>query len=1217
MDSSKPILKSSAATSARLFCFMAQNMALNFMNGNDLAPSSPIPNDTRHRRPSTKSTTSTKSIINRDALSHFIDLVYDACTACSASHKSNEIFSQDLLNAIAHLLVVANVWEDQKLHSVGQVGFAILLQFCCQSDLELSTTAAEHVQSVLQNSNFVKEAIQFGYMIARIYEAAILADTNVYYTLMPILKTALQKMRELALNLRFPLPSLQYQHGSFSESFQQYSDSTEWKSFMDYQALPWKAKFMADYLAVSKDRVASDFLIWHSEALERQDFIKNSTYDSWALFQEKILHPLMSRTRSEHQRLNDFAKLLISERENRQQQFRHIQNFQMGDCGCWPKHKKQSIRWKLGNMENWNRMRLSMIQNFNFDQHASSALENFTGKPTPTKTFNDDDNDFSALLMAPINVDQQSQNNDDEDWTQVSLMDAMPSNIDQGVEAIPQAKAVINEICDLISIAGVISGRLEVTNERFSFSPSEIPVDEDSSEVSIQFPFSEVRDVYLRRYNLQKTALEVFLVDCRNYMLNFADKTTRNKAFVRLIGLKNQSRSNIFNFAVRDPKQLLKLSGATQKWINREMTNFDYLMAINTYAGRTYNDLSQYIIFPWIIADYNSRRLNLDDPKTYRDLSKPMGAQNPKKAEEVKEKYDQFEDPSMMMHKFHYGTHYSNAATVMYYLLRVEPFATLHIDLQSGHFDVPDRLFNSIPGLYRSLYNGNDVKELIPEFFFMPELLVNLNEFDFGHLQLSEEKVDNVHLPPWAESPEDFIYKHRQALESDYVSNHLHEWIDLIFGYKQRGQHAVEALNVYHACTYEDQIDVNAVTDPERRNAIESMVTHFGQTPTQLFTEPHPKRLTIEDLFKKVASAPQQYSVPLLSSPFSMQAVSLLNASSFEPNCFINHCGNDTLVMVSRSGTIRVYPVTQANRADSMVIQGFSNANDNTVGHPRPSVRLQCDTPKSQNFSVLDNGSTIAVVGFHDNSLRLIQTKSGKLIAAVRHHAQPVTCLSLSKCNRFIATGSEDVTVAIFRLVVSHGQTTLLQQPHTVLFGHDSAITSVALCTDIDICWSCGENGMALAHTVRKGRFVRALKLIEYLPGIKNVRIENVKVAPRMSEVIFYAHVQQATSPATRYLLCAFSANGRYLASLALKLPIADFILSGDAVIYADSRPHMSIRKLYKFQQLSPVAPTGHASTSEMALERPATAMALANNGSTLFVALDDGRLLISSFRSV
>lgn len=74
--------------------------------------------------------------------------------------------------------------------------------------------------------------------------------------------------------------------------------------------------------------------------------------------------------------------------------------------------------------------------------------------------------------------------------------------------------------------------------------------------------------------------------------------------------------------------------------------------------------------------------------------------------------------------------------------------------------------------------------------------------FDLGHLQRGGP-VDDVILPRWATSPEDFVFKHRRALESDHVSSHLHNWIDLIFGYKQKGPAAAEALNVFYYCTYE------------------------------------------------------------------------------------------------------------------------------------------------------------------------------------------------------------------------------------------------------------------------------------------------------------------------------------------------------------------------------------------------------------------------------
>lgn len=49
---------------------------------------------------------------------------------------------------------------------------------------------------------------------------------------------------------------------------------------------------------------------------------------------------------------------------------------------------------------------------------------------------------------------------------------------------------------------------------------------------------------------------------------------------------------------------------------------------------------------------------------------------------------------------------------------------------------------------------------------------------------------------------------HPQALECDYVSAHLHEWIDLIFGYKQQGPLAVEANNVFYYYYYESNVDI-------------------------------------------------------------------------------------------------------------------------------------------------------------------------------------------------------------------------------------------------------------------------------------------------------------------------------------------------------------------------------------------------------------------------
>jgi hypothetical protein len=260
-------------------------------------------------------------------------------------------------------------------------------------------------------------------------------------------------------------------------------------------------------------------------------------------------------------------------------------------------------------------------------------------------------------------------------------------------------------------------------------------------------------------------------------------------------------------------------------------------------AGRTFNDLTQYPVFPWVLADYTSDELNLNDPATFRDLSKPMGAQSAGRVAGFKESYNALAEIDEA--PFHYGTHYSSAMIVSSYLIRLPPFVQSYILLQGGTFDHADRLFQSIPQAWKSASCDNkaDVRELIPEFFCLPEFLTNINRYNFGNRESTGARVDNVTLPPWAKGdPKIFIAKHREALESPYVSQNLHKWIDLIFGYKQRGEAAVESLNVFHHLSYRGATDLDNITDPQERRITAGVIHNFGQTPHQVFSKPHPAR---------------------------------------------------------------------------------------------------------------------------------------------------------------------------------------------------------------------------------------------------------------------------------------------------------------------------------------------------------------------------------------
>ena len=98
-----------------------------------------------------------------------------------------------------------------------------------------------------------------------------------------------------------------------------------------------------------------------------------------------------------------------------------------------------------------------------------------------------------------------------------------------------------------------------------------------------RWSLGEVRELHLRRYNLRRTALEVFLVDQTNMFLNFETNRKRNKVYSRLVSLR---LPNLLHSSSRSPAELLKSSGLTQKWVTREISNFEYLMQLNTIAGK-------------------------------------------------------------------------------------------------------------------------------------------------------------------------------------------------------------------------------------------------------------------------------------------------------------------------------------------------------------------------------------------------------------------------------------------------------------------------------------------------------------------------------------------------------------------------------------------------------------------------------------------------------
>ena len=152
-----------------------------------------------------------------------------------------------------------------------------------------------------------------------------------------------------------------------------------------------------------------------------------------------------------------------------------------------------------------------------------------------------------------------------------------------------------------------------------------------------RWPYDIVKVVYKRRFLLRHVALELFSTDGRATLVVLPTQALRDEVYAELLRLSPHARAVTTSIRgtglaaltggdvyVQQLKHMLR--EGTASWQDGQMTNFEYLMLLNTLAGRSYNDLTQYPVFPWVVEDYASHTLDLDDPATFRDLSKPMGA---------------------------------------------------------------------------------------------------------------------------------------------------------------------------------------------------------------------------------------------------------------------------------------------------------------------------------------------------------------------------------------------------------------------------------------------------------------------------------------------------------------------------------------------------------------------------------------------------------------
>ena len=372
--------------------------------------------------------------------------------------------------------------------------------------------------------------------------------------------------------------------------------------------------------------------------------------------------------------------------------------------------------------------------------------------------------------------------------------------------------------------------------------------------------YSEIKEIILRRYCFLDIAYEIFLKDNRSYFFNFFNAENTKKFYTNLKTkinkrnlLKKEKTKNAVNISYikliddpfnNSPKAYFEKNDLKGSYVKGEITNFQYLLLVNKFSSRTYNDNNQYLIFPLLYMDLKG--------KIERNLSKPICLNKKLTNEDYAKFKSNFETMG-----YHFNSHYTTMAYIIYYLMRLIPFTNCQIKLQSGHFDAPARMFTSLENLLCVFQISDENRELCPEFFYSYESFLNLNYNDFGFINLDKRQIHNFNTSQNIGIVE-FIINLRNYLEKRELS----PWLNNIFGYRQISDN-YESLNGFPTYSYEQYNDLE-----EEKREIEDDINNkvkkeiydekikiiqnkidllsLGLVPAQLFKGAHPNKEIIK-----------------------------------------------------------------------------------------------------------------------------------------------------------------------------------------------------------------------------------------------------------------------------------------------------------------------------------------------------------------------------------
>ena len=817
----------------------------------------------------------------------------------------------------------------------------------------------------------------------------------------------------------------------------------------------------------------------------------------------------------------------------------------------------------------------------------------------------------------------------------------------------------------------------------------------DKDKVDLKIYYKDIKFIFLRKYFYQNTAMEIYTINNKSYFFNFKSNFDFNKYINQLLyfihfreiktedhkGKKLLGYEQMFGVTSDKKIKSYYISNKLEDWQNYKISTMEYLMWMNIYSGRSFNDLTQYPIFPWIISNYITD--DLEDESNFRNLSIPIGMMefNDKsimRKETFIDTYDTVKnDLKESNHDFNYqeylkkgdeyfynyrnkklklsernysvqinptndpefppnslnnlnnlnvndnialveinqlpsyfGSHYSNPTYVCHYLTRVFPFSFISIEIQGEKFDDPNRIFHSMEKTFESCMTlKDDVRELIPEFYFLPEMLKNNNNLNLTQdlLDSNGEKIiiNDVELPPWANnSAYTFISEMRNNLEKG--KSKLNKWIDLIFGTYQKGEKAEEVHNIFQAQTYERMVKIEKIKDIDMRDAMMRLV-EVGVTPCQILDKDSKGKIDKKEFLVKNKIYSYAEGIFLDES----KKLNKFYLTSLKYKSLYTTKYENNKITYNKDYKEMIYPSIMAIKCiNPKNLKIFINNNswynikisnhDNKL-HTEESNIYQYENNSSKyapchpislnNIPIViyHNEKYIIKGGFWDsrleiNSLQVETDKKEKDEQISKNifipNCGPIIILKMTSNEKLLFCGTKYGNIIIFNV---NGP---ILEKSKILYNHSGSITSISLNENLNMFASSSIDGYIHLYTLPSFTMVRSIQISQKVKyDIKDYDYEESK----KNEYLYADNIFLSSSPLpcfTIYILSkkifkTYSINGEFILQVEedndtgkIKCPlIFQNLQFHDYLIYGTEDGYVKIRSFPDMNLISSIRP--------------------------------------------